>query len=82
MQHPFINDLSDKSLEDLQTTLQGLYSKLNFAHRMQNQALVQQVNMVIESYKAESNKRMDDIYKKQNIDSRIKISNSNDSKNS
>lgn len=82
MQHPFINDLSDKSLDDLQTTLQGLYSKLNFAHRMQNQALVQQITMVIESYKAESNKRMDDIYKKQNIDSRIKISNSNDSKNS
>lgn len=82
MQHPFINDLSDKSLDDLQTTLQGLYTKLNFAHRMQNQALVQQVTMVIESYKAESNKRMDDIYKKQNIDSRIKISNSNDSTNS
>lgn len=82
MQHPFINDLSDKSLEDLQTTLQGLYTKLNFAHRMQNQSLVQQVSMVIESYKSECNKRMDEIYKKQNIDSRIKISNSNDSTNS
>lgn len=82
MQHPFVNDLSDKSLDDLQTTLQGLYSKLNFAHRMQNQALVQQVNMVIESYKSECDKRLDDIYKKQNIDGRIKISNSNDSTNS
>jgi len=81
MQHPFINDLSDKSLDDLQTTIQGLYSKLNFAYKMQNQALVQQVTMVIESYKSECNKRLDDIYKKQNIDSRIKISNSNDSTN-
>lgn len=81
MQHPFINDLSNKSLEDIQTTLQGLYSKLNFAYRMQNHALIQQVNMAIESYKAEQNKRLDDIYKKQNIGNRINISNSNDSKN-
>lgn len=81
MQHPFINDLTNKSLEDLQTTLQGLYSKLNFAYRMQNQALIQQVTMAIESYKTECNKRIDDIYKKQNIDNRINISKSNDSKN-
>ena len=82
MQHPFINDLSGKNLEDLQTTLQGLYSKLNFAYRMQNQALIHQVTMAIESYKSECNKRIDEIYKKQNIDARINISKSNDSKNS
>ena len=74
MQHPFINDLSQKSLEELQTILQGLYSKLTFAYRTQNQQLIHQLNMAIESYKIESNKRMDELYKKQNIDKQINIS--------
>lgn len=74
MQHPFIQDLGDKNLEELQTTLQGLRSKLNFAYRMQNSALVQQLNMVIESYQIECNKRLDEIYKKQNMDRSINVS--------
>jgi len=74
MQHPFINDLSQKSLEEIQTTIQDLYSKLNFAYRTHNQALVNQLYMVIESYKNESNKRLDQLYKKQNIDNHINIS--------
>lgn len=74
MQHPFIQDLGDKNLEELQTTLQGLRSKLNFAYRMQNPALIQQLNMVIESYQIECNKRLDEIYKKQNMDRSINVS--------
>ena len=74
MQHPFINDLSDKSLEDLQTTITQLQSKLNFAHRTSNYPLVQQLQMVIESYRVECNKRLDALYKKQNVDNRINIS--------
>lgn len=81
MQHPFINDLSEKSLDDLQNTMQGLYTKLNFAYRTRNQSLIHQVGMALESYKSEYYKRMDQIYKKQNIDSRINVSNSNDSTN-
>lgn len=74
MQHPFINDLSDKSLEDLQTTLTNLQSKLTFAYRTSNHALIGQLQMVIESYRAECNKRLDAMYKKQNMDNRINIS--------
>lgn len=74
MIHPFMPDLADKSLEELQTTLQGLYSKLTYAHRTQNPALIQQLNMVIDGYKAECNKRLDDLYKKQNMKDRINIS--------
>ena len=73
MQHPFINDLSDKSLEDLQTTISDLMKKLNFAYRTGNQPLVHQLNMVMESYKSEYNKKMDDMIKKQNIQNKINI---------
>ena len=73
MQHPFINDLSEKSLEDLQTTISGLMTKLNFAYRMGNGPLIHQLNMALESYKTEYAKKMDELIKKQNIQSKIKI---------
>lgn len=73
MQHPFIGDLSDKTMDELQTTISDLSKKLTFAYRMQNQNMANQVSMVIESYKTEYNKRMDDLFKKQNLQSQIKI---------
>lgn len=73
MQHPFVNNLSDKSLEDLQKTISDLMGKLTFAYRMGNGPLIQQLQMVIESYKAEYNKKMDEIVKKQKIDTKISI---------
>ena len=73
MQHPFINNLSEKSLEDLQTTISGLMSKLNFAYRSGNGPLIHQLNMALESYKTEYAKKMDDLIKKQNMQSKIKI---------
>jgi hypothetical protein len=74
MEHPFINDLSDKSIEQLQETLTGLYSKLTFAQRTGNQPLTQQINMVIESYKKEYKKKIDAMIKKQNIEGQVRIS--------
>lgn len=73
MQHPFIHDLSDKSLEDLQTAITELTKKLNFAYRMQNSPMIQQIQMVIESYRAEHNKKMDDLMRKQNIKTAVKV---------
>lgn len=73
MQHPFINNLSEKSLEDLQKTISELTSKLTFAYRTGNGPLVHQLNMVMESYKAEYAKKIDELVKKQNIQSRIQI---------
>lgn len=81
MKHPFIGDLSDKTLEEIQSTITKLTGNLNYVYRTQNHALIQQLNMVLESYKAEANKRLDEIYKKQNLQSQIKIQ-KNDSKNS
>jgi hypothetical protein len=75
MEHPFINDLSDKSLEDLQTTISSLSSKLTFAYRTGNSALIQQINMALESYKNAYKQKMDDMIKKQNILGQVKIVN-------
>jgi hypothetical protein len=77
MKHPFINDLSDKSLEELSTTLSDLQSKLNFVYRTQNHALIGQLRMVLESYQSEYKVRMDDLYKKHNLDNKININKEN-----
>jgi hypothetical protein len=73
MQHPFINDLSHLSIEDLQDKITDLTSKLSFSSRMNNQTMNHQIMMVLDSYRTEYNKRMDDLYKKQNIQNRIQI---------
>ena len=73
MQHPFIGDLSDKSMEDLSNTISDLTKKLSFAYRMQNGPMIHQIGMVIESYKSEYNKKMDEMFKKQNLQSSVKV---------
>ena len=73
MEHPFITDLSDKSLEDLQTTISTLTSKLTFAYRTQNGPLISQINMVLESYRNAYQKKMDVMMGKQNVSGQIKI---------
>lgn len=75
MQHPFITDLSDKTLEELQKTISDLTNKLNFAYRTGNGPLINQIQMAIDSYRHEYSKKMADLMKKQNINSKIKIQN-------
>lgn len=73
MEHPFINDLSDKSLEELQTAISSLTTKLNYAYRTHNGVLIQQINMALESYRNAYSKKMDELVKKQNFMSQVKI---------
>lgn len=73
MQHPFISNLSDKSLEELQKTLSDLTSKLTFAYRMGNSALIHQLNMAIDSYRTAYNDKMNDMIKAQKINTKISI---------
>jgi len=73
MKHPFINDLSDKSLDDLQNVISGLMTKLTFAHRTGNAPLIHQLNMAIESYKDAYSKKMDEMMGKQKISTKISI---------
>lgn len=73
MTHPFISSLSDKSMEELQTSIQDLTTKLNFAYRMQNTAMITQLLMILDSYKQEHNRKMDELLKKQNTQTQISI---------
>jgi hypothetical protein len=73
MEHPFISNLSDKTVEELQNTISSLTSKLTFAYRTGNQPLVNQLNMAIESYKKEYSKKMDDLVKKKDLGDKINI---------
>lgn len=73
MEHPFITNLSDQSLEDLQTKISELSGKLTFAYRTGNSALISQINMALESYRNAYKKKMDDMINKQNISGQIKI---------
>lgn len=73
MLHPFIGDLADKSIEDLQSTITGLSNKLTFAYRTGNGPLIHQLTMAIESYKDAYVRKMDDLIKKQNIQTKINI---------
>lgn len=73
MQHPFIGDLSDKSTEDLRSTISKLTTNLNFAYRTNNSALINQLLMVLDSYQTEYKKQMDNLFKKQNMQDKINI---------
>lgn len=75
MEHPFLPSasLKDKSLEDLQNAINELTSKLTFAYRTRNAPLIGQIQMVMESYRNEYNRKMNELMNKQNIQSRINI---------
>ncbi len=75
MEHPFINNLDEKSLEDLQTTISSLTTKLNFAYRTGNSPLIQQITMAIESYKSAYSKKMNELIDKQKIQAQIRVEN-------
>lgn len=74
MEHPFINNLSEKSMEDIQTAMNDLTKNLNYAYRMQNSPMIGQLQMIMESYRAEYARRVDAQTKKQNIGDKINIS--------
>ena len=75
MEHPFLDrkNLSEKTLEEIQTSLTDLMNKLTFAHRIGNRPLINQLQMVIESYRNEASKKLDEVMKKQNIQGQVSI---------
>lgn len=75
MEHPFINksDLEAKTLEELQEAISGLMTKLTFAYRTLNGPLINQLQMVLESYKNQQRKKMDEIFDKQKLTNKINI---------
>lgn len=73
MEHPFINDLGSKTLEELQKELTSLSTKLNFAIRTRNEPLLNQIRMAMESYQNAYIKKIDEMVKAQKIMSQVKI---------
>ena len=58
MEHPFINNLEDMTLEQLGSKVSELHKKLNIAHRMGNGYLCDQIRMAIESYNGKYKQKM------------------------
>jgi hypothetical protein len=75
MEHPFISDLSTLSMDDLQEKISELNKRLAFVARMNNTSMYGQLLMVIDSYNSEYNKRMNEMYKKYNLNNTIQITN-------
>ena len=75
MEHPFIRDLDKLSLEEIQTKISELTGKLNFASRMGNGQLINQLNMAIESYRSAYSKKMSEMMSK--VTSTVKIEKNN-----
>jgi hypothetical protein len=73
MEHPFINDLSDKNMDEIQNKISELNTKLGFAYRTENRALIHQITMALESYRSAYNKQMDEMMKKQQLKSTINV---------
>ncbi|MGY8868618.1 MAG: hypothetical protein ACKVJK_23675 [Methylophagaceae bacterium] len=73
MNHPFISDLSDKSIEDLQEAIASITGKLTFAYRTQNQPMVNQLNMIMNSYKEEQGKKLDKLFAEKDIGDSIHV---------
>ena len=73
MKHPFINDLDDLSVEDLQNKLTDLHNKITFAYRTGNSALIHQLNMAIERYREADNKKIDSVFDKNKTQTKIQI---------
>jgi UDP-N-acetyl-D-mannosaminuronate dehydrogenase len=64
MEHPLLGDISNLKIEELQNKISEINKRLSFAYRSGNQALVNQLNMVLESYNIEYARKMDKLMPK------------------
>lgn len=57
MEHPFVGDLSHLSLEELTEKVNSLNKKLAFTTRAMNYSMANQIQMALQSYRSELNKK-------------------------
>jgi hypothetical protein len=57
MEHPFVGDLSHLSLEELTEKVNSLNKKLAFSSRSMNYQMANQIQMALESYRSELNRK-------------------------
>jgi hypothetical protein len=53
MEHPFVGNLSDKSMDELTEVISKLNKNLAFASRSGRYEMASQIQMVLESYRGE-----------------------------
>ena len=58
MEHPFINNLEDLTLEQLGSKISELHKKLSREHRMGNSYLCDQIRMALASYTGKHQQKM------------------------
>lgn len=75
MEHPFLasTDLEDKTMEELQDSIGNIMNKLTFAYRTGNGPLIHQLQMVLESYRTQYFKKMDEVFAKQKLNNQINV---------
>lgn len=74
--HPFVQDLSNKTMEELLESISKLQKQQQFMFKMGKADLVNQINMIINSYRTEYQKRQKELWdkKSQGLDKKIDIS--------
>ena len=73
MEHPLIGDLSKLTLDELGEKIADLNRKLSMAMRTGNGHLCNQIRMAIESHNVKYQEKLQDSYKKSDVDFGDKI---------
>ena len=78
MEHPFINNIDDLTLEQLGSKISELHKKLGIAMRSGNPYLCDQIRMALTSYTTKQQEKTAELYKPKgnegSFDSKIDIS--------
>ena len=64
MEHPLITDADTLSIDELQSRINDLSRKLGIAHRMQNAGLRHQIQMALETYQTQLQKKQQELLSK------------------
>ena len=66
MEPPFLNttDLAELTLDELQAKISELTGKISFAYQTNNQTLIEQIGMVLESYNSARAQKLNDMFPK------------------
>lgn len=74
--HPFVGDLSGKTTDEILETISTLGNRLQFMFKIGKHDMVRQLQMVLEAYRSEYQKRQNEIWakKSQELDKKIDIS--------
>ena len=64
IEHPFVGDLKSKSLEELTENVSSLTKKMSWAAANGNYSLSNQIQMVLNSYRAEVARKQAELFDK------------------